>query len=476
MMSWHRGAIRFSLLLLVAAGPIGCGDSGSGGGPETGPPDVQRIVAVPPVVARGGSAQLTALASDPDGDSLAYAWSASAGSFSEQNRARIRWTAPAESGTYRVSVVVSDRDGADSTSLDIPVGSGSIRILSDPPGASVYLNAVLQNGVTPIVYNGLPVGEYNVQLASSFFQYAPLDIGVTIGDGDSALATFHLPAAREEIVDTGPVAMDEIGGLTYTSGGIGIVYLARIGNAVTLRSASLVPTHLGTNGVVLFEGGHLEEPMSLRVVPFDWAELAFVTNDDIHVGRLVDTNFDGLHERLDNPRRMSGTAGSTYAPAWNAEGTRMAFAVQPSTPPNNMDLLIEGDYDSVRVLQLRRVSARGGNSPSYGARGEVIFEASGELYEAFVDPLDPVVPRQLTNTGGFAFAPAVSPNGKYVAYVDSRGRIMLYVPELDATTMLKSDAATHRVAWSPDGRELILGDNRGPGQARVILIGDMPIF
>jgi hypothetical protein len=475
-MIWFRRATRMTIVVLALLGPAGCGDSGNGGGPETGPPVVQRIVSVPPVVPRGGSAQLTALASDPDGDTLTYAWSSAAGSFSEQTRARIRWTAPAASGTYRVSVVVSDGDGSDSANLDIPVGSGSIRVVREPPGASVYLNAVLQNGATPIVYNGLPVGEYNVQLASSYFQYVPFDVGVTIADGETADAAFQLPAAREEIVDTGPVAMDEIGGLAYTSGGVGIVYLARVGATVTLRSASLVPTHLGTNGVVLHEEANLEEPVAVRVIPFDHAEVAFVTNDDIHIGRLVDTNFDGLMERLDDLKRLSGTAGSTFAPTWNAEGTAMAYGIQPSTPPNGMDLLLEGDYDSVRVMQLRRVSARGGNSPSYGARGEVIFESSGELYEAFVDPLDPVVPRKITDTGGFAFAPTVSPNGKYVAYVDSRGRVMLYVPDLDATTMLKGDAATHRLAWSPDGRELILGDNRGPGQARVILIGDMPIF
>lgn len=471
-----RQAAYSTLLFLAALWPAGCGDSGSGGGPETGPPVVQRIVAVPPVVPRGGSAQLTALASDPDGDTLSYAWSAAAGSFTEQTRARIRWSAPAAAGVYRVSVVVSDRDGSDSADLDITVGSGSIRVTSDPPGASVYLNAVLQNGTTPIVYNGLPAGDYNVQLASSYFRYVPLDVGVTIADGETADAAFELPAAREEVVDTGPGAMDEIGGLSYTSGGIGIVYRARVGGTVTLRSASLVPTHLGTNGVVLHEGGNLEEPIAVRVIPFDHAEVAFVTSDDIHIGRLVDVNFDGLMERLDNLKRLSGTAGSTFAPAWNPEGTKLVFGIQPSTPPNGMDLLLEGDYDSVRVMQLRRVSARGGNSPAYGGRGQVYFESSGELYEAFVDPFDPVVPTKITNTGGFAFAPAVSPNGKYVAYVDSRGRIYLYVPDLDVTTLLKGDAATHRVAWSPDGRELILGDNRGPGQARVLLIGDMPIF
>lgn len=470
-----RGALLLALSTATAFAP-GCGDEGPGPGTGSGPPTVQRIVAVPPVVARGGSAQLTALAGDPDGDTLTYSWSAEAGTLSDQTRARIRWTAPTVSGVYRVSVIVSDGTGADSASLNINVGSGSIVVTSDPAGASVYLNAALQSGTTPITYNNLPAGEYNVQVASAYFIYTPLDVGVTIADGETAMAAFTLPAAREEVVDTGPEPMDEIGGLTYTAAGLGIIYAARVGGTVTVRSASLVPTHLGTNGVVLHTGANLEESMSLRIIPFNHPELAFVTNDDIHIGRIVDTNLDGLMERLDDLKRLSGTAGSTFAPAWSPDGTKLVYGLQSSTPPNNMDLLLEGDYDSVRVRQLRRVSARGGNSPTYGGRGQVIFESSGELHEAYVNPLDPVVPRKLTDTGGLAFAPAASPNGKYVAYVSSDGRIMIYVPDLEVTTVLKNDARTHRVAWSPDGRELILGDNAGNGQARVLLIGDLPIF
>ena len=61
---------------------------------------------------RGGEVALTAMASDPDGDDLAYAWSAAAGSFSEAaDAATARWTAPGTTGVVTIEVEVSDGHG-----------------------------------------------------------------------------------------------------------------------------------------------------------------------------------------------------------------------------------------------------------------------------------------------------------------------------------------------------------------------------
>ena len=76
----------------------------------------------PCTVARGGKVRLKAMATDPDGDPLTYAWSAPAGSFSRANEAVARWTAPAEPGSVTIRVEVSDgRSGSASASVTVDV-------------------------------------------------------------------------------------------------------------------------------------------------------------------------------------------------------------------------------------------------------------------------------------------------------------------------------------------------------------------
>jgi hypothetical protein len=462
--------------VLAGAGlsAFGCSDDGGdGGGPASGRPVIERIVAVPSVVARGGSSQFSALASDPDGDSLRYAWSVEAGTLADDDLNRVSWTAPDLTGIYEVRVVVSARDGADTAFANIQVGSGALRVESDPPGALVYLNAALRPGKTPLQFNNLPVGDYNVQLAGLYFRYEPESIDATVADGETTVVTFVLPEPVLEMIDLGPDTYDEIGGFTYTEGGFGIVFSARIGNVTTLRAASLVSTHVGVNGRILHENPTIEEPMSLKAVGFD-PSLAFVVNNDIYIGILKDDNLDGLMESLSDVRRLNGTSGSAFAPAYNLAGTLLAFGLSPSLPPNNSDLMLEGDIDSAQVSRVRRVSARGGNYPSYRPDDSIVYESGGELYHVYVDTLNPALPVKLTDTGGFARAPAPSPDGDYIAYIDDRGLLQIYIPAIGVTTTLLSDVHSAHVKWSPGSRELLIADNPPGGPARLKLVTELP--
>lgn len=468
--SMTGGLLAAMATLLMA----GCsGDDNGGTSPGNRAPVIERIVAVPAVVARGGFSQLSALATDPDGDSLRYAWTAEAGTFFSTNLARVGWTAPNTAGIFQVRVVVSDGDRADSAQANIVVGSGSLRVESDPPGALVYLNASLQPGKTPIQFNGLAAGDYNVQLASLYFRYEPVEVNSVVTDGETTSVLFSLTEPQVELVDTGSTPYDEIGGMTYTEGGFGVVYSARIGADSRLYAASLVPTHVGTNGRSLYPGATLLEPMSLRQVPFA-PEVAFVAGNDIHVGVLHDDNLDGLMESMDPVRRLNGISGSAFAPAFNAEGNLLAYSFMPSSQPNSSDLMFEGDFDSSRVSRVRRISARGGNSPTYRPDDSVIYESGGEIYQVYVDTLNAALPIKLTDTGGFVRSPVVSPNGDYVAYLDSRGDLRVFIPDINVTTILLTDVLSHQLAWSPDGREILIADNRPGGPARLKLIKNLP--
>ncbi|MDE2944397.1 MAG: tandem-95 repeat protein, partial [Gemmatimonadota bacterium] len=88
---------------------------------ENEPPEVTASCD-PCTVARGGKVRLEAKATDPDGDPLTYAWSAPAGRFSGANEAIARWTAPAEPGSVRIRVEVSDgRGGFASATVTVDV-------------------------------------------------------------------------------------------------------------------------------------------------------------------------------------------------------------------------------------------------------------------------------------------------------------------------------------------------------------------
>ena len=74
----------FRVLWLVAmASALALTVSGCGGGVESAPanqlPDIRALTVNPDVMARGGIAVAQVSAMDPDGDALAYSWSADQG-------------------------------------------------------------------------------------------------------------------------------------------------------------------------------------------------------------------------------------------------------------------------------------------------------------------------------------------------------------------------------------------------------------
>jgi peptidoglycan-associated lipoprotein len=85
-------------------------------------PTVGAITANPPVVEPGQNTQLSAQATDPDGDPLTFRWSAPAGTFSNPNAPNTTFTAPNMEGNVPVQLDVQDnRGGTASSNITIPV-------------------------------------------------------------------------------------------------------------------------------------------------------------------------------------------------------------------------------------------------------------------------------------------------------------------------------------------------------------------
>ncbi len=71
-------------------------------------PSVTTVTATPSTIAPRGSVQLSASATDADGDALRYAWIVPAGETGCSPTSTETWTAPSQPGTYTLEVLVGD--------------------------------------------------------------------------------------------------------------------------------------------------------------------------------------------------------------------------------------------------------------------------------------------------------------------------------------------------------------------------------
>ena len=74
------------------------------------PPAIEDIVFSNFFIVPGQKVEVTAIASDPDGDELDYEWGVSAGTIDDIYTNPIKWTAPDEEGTVTITVAVYDSD------------------------------------------------------------------------------------------------------------------------------------------------------------------------------------------------------------------------------------------------------------------------------------------------------------------------------------------------------------------------------
>jgi len=76
--------------------------------PNNDPPVISNLVANPSSVKPGETSTVTVTASDPEGDPLTYAWTANGGGIQSESGNGAVWKAPSATGSYTVTVSVSD--------------------------------------------------------------------------------------------------------------------------------------------------------------------------------------------------------------------------------------------------------------------------------------------------------------------------------------------------------------------------------
>ena len=104
----NKGITIFTVLSIAVFLVAGCASVNH-------PPSITSLKAERDIVTSSGSCQIECIASDPDGDRLTYAWSASGGNISGTGPT-ITWPAPETVGTYTITVKVTDNRGGENTS------------------------------------------------------------------------------------------------------------------------------------------------------------------------------------------------------------------------------------------------------------------------------------------------------------------------------------------------------------------------
>jgi hypothetical protein len=179
------------------------------------PPEIDGVNSSPEISSLDPSATSVALeesctisctASDADGDTLTYDWTATGGTVTGEG-STITWIAPAAEGSYTITVTVSDGKGgtaSDSCTVTAETRSGSIDIQSSPDGAAVYLDGVDTGNITPYIITNLEPGAYTIKL--DLFHYEYREETVTVNADETTYINWSLTHAPEQTVATQPAS------------------------------------------------------------------------------------------------------------------------------------------------------------------------------------------------------------------------------------------------------------------------------
>lgn len=190
---------------------------------------------------------------------------------------------------------------------------------------------------------------------------------------------------------------------------------------------------------------------------------------------VADARAKGKVERLTDQRVWSAAP-----PVWSPDGSKLAFTVETTKDQWSVVIVDPKTKES-------SVATKGAKAEDWSADGSVLLSTNVIDVDALLDGKKPLrrslqqihaisldgSHRRISDGVGWDFSPAISPDGKRVAYVSNRhDAIELRTMSIDGTghkRLVKSKEEISAPAWSPDGTAVVFECERA-GARRICLV------
>jgi TolB protein len=184
------------------------------------------------------------------------------------------------------------------------------------------------------------------------------------------------------------------------------------------------------------------------ITGFATSKVAFIAADsgtkELHV-----MDIDGA-----NVRRLTQDKTISNGPAWNREGTKIAYTSYKSGYPDVYIINLTGSLGRTRVAFFPGLNAGPNFSPDGSQLALTLSKDNNP--EIYTIPVGGGVPTRLTKTRGSETSPCWSPSGEKIVYCsDERGSPALYIMNSDGSVpqrLATNSGNSTSPDWSPDGK------------------------
>ena len=381
----------------------------------------------------------------------------------------------APGNTYGASWTTSDTIifASDSGLMDVPAAGGSPRQLAKPdsgeafrwpdalPDGRAVLFTVFAHGTVKLAALVRRTGEVKrLQQPGAYPRYVTAGF-VVLSDPSGIISAVPFDARRLEVTGAAMPLADKLSTSADGDRNLGVSSTGDFAYQASPTAGSRLVL-VDRNGSARDAGSDTGfyyaprlSPDGKRVAVTRWADLNFATRD-VWVLDLAQ------HTRT----RLTFDTTAQW-PLWTPDSRRIAYTRYPngvSSPETGSIYWVPADGSGAPESLMVAAGQWAAGSFEPGGRGLLFSglpsaQAKAEIWRANLG--GPATPQQILASGFFNFAPSLSPDGRWMAYVSTEsGRSEVYVrpyPGPGGRWQVSLDGGQEPV-WSPTGREIFYRD------------------